>query len=730
MGFRDRHALVRLGHMTVRRSRAKPRGQGSAATSKDANAEPTFACVDLCSAATPQAPARLLGARAPGTIDVQPAQPPHTPESSARHPNSVAARNASDGQRGALLGLPAHALRAAWRAGYSFSDFRRDALAGIVVGIVALPLSMALSIAVGVPPQHGIYTAIVAGFVVALLGGSPNQITGPTAAFIVILAPLYANFGMAGLLLAGLAGGALLLVMGLLRFGRLMRFIPHPVVTGFTAGIGTVIAVMQLKDLLSLPPVPASAHPFTTLEGLTTLGPHSAVEGGLGLVTLLLLVLLPRVTKRVPPPLLALPVAAMLAAWAAVLWPELEPATIGSRFQTLVNGKVWHGIPPLPPLPVWPWEMGGPASGTLSPDFETLRALAVGAFAIALLGAIESLLSATVADVMAGTRHDPDAELLAHGVGNVLVPFFGGIPATGAIARTTINIRAGGRTPVAAMVHAVTVLLAVLVLAPLLAYLPMSALAALLLLVAWNMSQVGLFLRTIRVGTGSDIAVLLTCYGLTVAFDMVVGVTVGLVLAALLFMRQMSEVTQVRHFTPSLDAAKAQRGALGSAADQTSQQPRALREVATEALGLPSARPERYQGKVASSEVTATAERVITCDVNGPLFFGASQKLRVALRWVGGDTRVVIFRMHEVHVVDASGLIALEEVIGVLAHARVAVVLCDLDAQPASMLRRASLEAHDSVTICSDYPEALTVAAAVLIQLERAPEDNLDLIEP
>jgi len=440
-----------------------------------------------------------------------------------------------------LRALPFTGLRSAFADGYGARDLRADVLAGLVVGVVALPLSMALAIAVGVPPQHGLYTAIIAGLVVPLLGGSRFQVTGPTAAFVVILAPVVSRFGIGGLLLAGAMAGAILVAMGLFRLGRLIQFIPHPVTTGFTAGIGTVIAVLQLKDLLGLAPTRSPDHFVERVHALwQARGTTSLPELGIGLGTLLLLVLVPRVYRRIPAPLLALPAAAVAGFW--LHRHGIDVATIGSRFHSVVDGVRVAGIPRLPPLPIKPWALGP----ELPLELHTLRVLLPSALAIAVLGAIESLLSAVVADGMAGTKHDPDAELLALGVGNVVCPFFGGIAATGAIARTATGIRYGSRSPIATMVHAVVVLAAVLALAPLISYLPMAALAALLLLVAWNMSEAKHFFHMVRVAPKSDVAVLLTCYLLTVVFDMVVAVTAGMVLAAFLFMRRMAEVASVQ----------------------------------------------------------------------------------------------------------------------------------------------------------------------------------------
>ena len=536
-----------------------------------------------------------------------------------------------------LRRLPGSALRAVFAEGYSATDLRRDVLAGLVVGIVALPLSMALAIAVGVPPQHGLYTAIVAGIAVPLLGGSRFQVTGPTAAFIVILAPILVRQGFAGLLVAGGMAGVLLLAMGLFRLGRLIQFIPHPVTTGFTAGIGTVIGVLQIKDLLGLAPAGRADH-FLERVWSYVQARHTARGSELliGLLTLAVLALLPRWTKRVPAPLVALPLAAFLA-WAL----HLEVATIGSRFVTVISGVEVHGIPRLPPLPVLPWHMGGDLPLTLA----TFRALFPAAIAIALLGAIESLLSAVVADAMAGTRHDPDSELLALGVGNILCPFFGGIPCTGAIARTATGIRYGSRSPMATVIHAVVVLLAVLLLAPLISFLPMAALAALLVMVAWNMSEARHFAHILRVAPKSDVAVLLTCYALTVVFDMVVAVTAGMILAAFLFMRRMAEVASV---------------------DLVDEQHPHLK------LKLP--------------------REVVLYEVNGPLFFGAAESAMDALKAIGQPPKVLILYLGAVPAIDVTGLVALESALSRLRQQRIFCIMAGLRAQPASVLKKAGVE--------------------------------------
>jgi SulP family sulfate permease len=502
--------------------------------------------------------------------------------------------------------------------------------------------------------------------VVAALGGSRTQVTGPTAAFIVILAPIFTKFGMAGLLLSGLLAGLMLIAMGIARLGRLIEFIPHPVTTGFTAGIATVIATLQLKDLLGLQLTRAPEHFFdrwlVMFESRATFSPW---ELFIGLSTFAVLVYFRRASQKIPPPLIALPLAALLGAAGTARQPGGAQATIASRFQTPIAGNVVSGIPQLPPLFMLPWSMPGPGGAPFALSFDTLRALLSSAFAIAILGAIESLLSAVIADGLARTKHDPDSELLALGVGNLVAPFFGGIPATGAIARTTTNLRSGARSPVAGMVHALTVLAAVLVLAPLLGYLPMSALAALLLLVAWNMSEAKHFVHTLRVAPKSDVAVLLTCFVLTIVFDMVVGVSVGMVLAAFMFMRRMAEVTQVT---------------LAS----TGQHP-----------DLPGPLPPG----------------VAVYEISGPLFFGAAQKAMGMLNAVDTHSRAIILLMDEVHAMDATGLVALESALKELAQGKCLAILSNVRPQPLALLKKARVDQRPGVVVCTRAEDALAAAA-------------------
>jgi SulP family sulfate permease len=560
---------------------------------------------------------------------------------------------------------PGLALLQSLGEGYGFADLRADLMAGMVVGVVALPLSMALAIASGVPPQHGLYTAIVGGGLIALLGGSRVQVSGPTAAFVVILSPISHHYGLGGLLLATLMAGFLLIAMGLARMGRLIEFVPYPVTTGFTAGIAVVIGTLQIKDLLGLTVEATPEHYLDRLEALALALPTTRLEDVvIGSLTLVLLIGWPRVTRKIPGPLVALTLGAGAAALAARLIPGFEVATIQSRFHYVLDGATLLGIPRTPPLPVLPWNMPGPDGRPLFISFTLIRLLAPSAFAIALLGAMESLLSAVVADGMTGQKHDPDVELLAQGVGNVVVPFFGGIAATGAIARTATNIRSGARSPLAAFFHSLVVLGSVLALAPLLGYLPMASLAALLLLVAWNMSERDHFVRMLRVAPRSDVAVLLICFGLTVLFDMVVAVTVGVVLASLLFMRLMAEVSEVR-----------------------------LIEAHPLTLDKP------------------LPKGVVIYEVAGPLFFGAAHQAMAALKMVDAGVRVVILDLRSVPAMDATALVGLESAFERLHRDQVFVILAGVQAQPLRVMARAGWrDRHGRLAIYRTFERAVDEA--------------------
>jgi SulP family sulfate permease len=566
--------------------------------------------------------------------------------------------------------LLAYGLRSKLREGYTTKDFRADVIAALVVGVVALPLSMALAIACEVPPQHGLYTAIVAGFVCALLGGTRLQVTGPTAAFVVILVPIVHKFGLGGLLVAGMMGGAMLIVMGLLRLGKLMQFVPHPVTTGFTMGIAIVIGLLQLKDVFGVV-LPRTEGTFGYLAALWAARAHiNPYDVGVAAVTVVLLLGLPKVLRRMPAPLIALGAVSLGVVACHHFWPGFHAQTIGSRFSFQIGNETIHGIPPLPPIPMLPWHLGD-----LALDYHTIRELLPSAFAIAMLGAIESLMSAVVADGMSGTTHDPNAELIALGIGNILCPFFGGIAATGALARTATNIRAGGRSPFAAAIHAVFLLACTIVLAPLVAYLPMAGLAALLIVVARNMSEARHFARLLRIAARSDVIVMVTCFTLTVVFDMVIAVSVGVMLAALLFMRRMAVTTTVEIDSP--------------------------REHGL-AVELPPG--------------------VRLYEVAGPMFFGAAKSAMEAVATVGvGRDHTYVLNMARVPTIDVTGLVALESVLDRLYRLRIKVIFAGLTPDVSGMLDRAGIKrAPGRLAYAPDVETAISMA---ILHAARLPVD-------
>ena len=503
------------------------------------------------------------------------------------------------------------------REGYRWPDFRADILAGLTVAIVALPLAMALGIASGASPREGLITAVVAGFLISLLGGSRVQIGGPTGAFVVIVAGVIAAHGYAGLLLAMTMAGAILIFAGYAGVGRLMRFIPMPVVTGFTAGIAVIIASSQIGDLLGLaagnPPVEFVAKWIAYLRALGTI---NWVSAGLWIAALALILLLRRYVPRLSPYLVAI-----IAGTAAAAAFGLPVETVGQRFPAMPSGL------PMPSLP--------------AVSFDLAREVMPSAFVIAFLAGIEALLSATVADGMTGRRHRSGQELVGMGVANIVSAAVGGLPATGAIARTATNIRAGGRTPVAGMAHAVFLLLFMLVAGDLLALVPMTVLAAVLLMVAWGMSESDRFVALLRVDAGERALLILT-FLLTVFVDLTVAIGVGVTLAALMFMHRMSE----------------QAGMV--AADITED-------------------PELRAQLPADVEVFR---------FTGPMFFGVASEMLEGLRRLGQRPRAVILRMEGVPYVDSTGAHALETFVRQAKASGTEVWLCGLRRQPLEFLAR------------------------------------------
>lgn len=560
-----------------------------------------------------------------------------------------------------------HALREACiDERYSRKRFVGDLMAGITVGIIAIPLAMALAIASGVAPQYGLYTAFIAGFVIALTGGSRFSISGPTAAFVVILYPIAQQHGLGGLLVATLMSGVILVIMAFMRLGRFIEYIPEPVTLGFTGGIAVVIATLQVKDFLGLDIAAMPEHYWDKIAALAQaipgLDPLSTL---VAVLTLAVMLLWPRLKTPVPPHLPAVVVGSLVALMLNMNGAAID--TIGSRFSYLLpDGSSGSGIPPFLPEFAWPWNRPDAAGIPLGLSWSMVTELLPAAFAIAMLGAIESLLCAVVLDGMTGKRHSANSELLGQGVGNILTPFFGGITATAAIARSAANYRAGAQSPVAAMVHAVVVLLALVSLASVLAYLPMAAMAALLVMVAWNMSEAPKSLHLLRTAPRSDILVFLTCFSLTVMLDMVIAITTGILLAAVLFMREMAQMTKVTDITTG-------------------------KRLAGHTL------PEGWQ----------------VFKINGPLFFAAAERIFGELAAMSRQARGFILYMDGVTILDAGGLSALSKLIATCERDGTPIIIADLQFQPLRTLARAGVKPVAGV--CEFYPtldEALARVAA------------------
>jgi sulfate permease, SulP family len=514
------------------------------------------------------------------------------------------------------------------REGYTREGVMRDVVAGVVVGIVALPLALAFAIASGVPPERGLYTAIIAGFLISALGGSRVQIGGPTGAFVVIVYGIMQEFGYGGLVIITVIAGVILIALGLARMGALIKFIPYPVVTGFTAGIAVIIFSSQVKDFLGLKmgAVPAEfmdkwlayAHNLPTIDLTTTL-----IASG----SLLILIVWPRISHVVPSPFVA-----MVAATAVVAFFDLPVETIGSRF---------GAVPSSLPTPDWP-----------DIPWNRVREFIPPAVTVALLAAIESLLSAVVADGMIGTRHKSNMELIAQGIANIASPVFGGIPATGAIARTATNVKTGGRTPLAGIVHAITLLLILLLLGKWAVMVPLASLAAILVVVSYHMSEWRSFAGLLR-APRSDLVVLLLTFALTIFVDLTVAVQVGIVAAALLFMRRMAEITSIEGVTTELRD-------VGEDPDEISQVRRRKR-----VLG----------GREIPKGVEVYA-------VNGPFFFGVADKLRDVLSEIETPPKFFILRMRNVPAIDATGIHALEQLSKKCAHQGSRLILSEVRDQP------------------------------------------------
>lgn len=446
---------------------------------------------------------------------------------------------------------PMSALRDQFSQGwYGWSGLRADLLAGLSVAMIAIPLAMALAIASGVPPQYGLNSAIVGGILAASFGGSRFSISGPTAAFIVLLAPISARYGMAGLATAGLMAGLILIVFALCRLGRLIEYVPESVSLGFTTGIAIVIALLQLNDLLGLGISQLPEHFPQRLQALVSALPQLHVSNLLvSGVTVIFALAWPQRRWIIPGYLPAILAGTLLSLWFASHGEPID--TIGSRFTFHVDGMLGHGVPSIAPQIQLPWHLPGPDGGSFDLNIQTLRDLLPAAFTIAMMGSIESLLCAVILDRTTRTRHHSNGELLGQGIANLITPFFGGIPVTAALARSAADVSAGARSPLSGIFHSLFILLAVLVFAPLFSIIPMAAMAGVLLVVAWNMSEAPHALRLLRTAPRADRLVFLTCVALTVSFDMMIAIGVGCVLATMLLLRDLARFTQIRDISTS-----------------------------------------------------------------------------------------------------------------------------------------------------------------------------------
>ena len=538
---------------------------------------------------------------------------------------------------------------------YSRQKFASDLLAGITVGLVALPLAMAFAIASGVPPQSGLYCAIVAGFLISALGGSTTQIGGPTGAFVVVVYGIVARYGLDGLFMCTMMAGVLLVVLGLTGLGTAVKYIPRPVVVGFTNGIAVIIASTQIKDFFGLKVEKVPGDFLARMEVLArnfrTLSP---VSTALGVAALVLILLFMRYVKRVPGYIVALFVGTAL-----VVWLKLPVETIGTRFGGIPSGFPGVSIPRF--------------------RFDLLRPLISPAITVAMLGAIESLMTAVVSDRMSGTKHNPNVELVGQGVANIMSPLFGGLPATGAIARTATNIRSGAKTPVAGMVHALTLLAIVLFAAPLARFIPLSVLAAILFVVSYNMGEWREIPELLKL-TPLEIGTWLVTFALTVFADLTVAVEAGMILAALVYIRKVTATTTVAQVTDEY-----------------------LREGMVHIL----------QHKEIPPYVTIFR-------IHGPFLFGATDKIESIVRKIPELPPIVVLRLRNMTAIDATGLQALEELADAVHESGRGLILCGAREQPARLMHQAEFEEHVGAgNISPSISAALERAQALYQEIEQ-----------
>lgn len=540
---------------------------------------------------------------------------------------------------------------------YSKAQFYTDLMAGIIVGIVALPLAIAFGIASGVSPEKGLFTAIIAGFIISFLGGSKVQIGGPTGAFIVIVYGIIEQFGVTGLAIATLMAGVMLILMGAFKLGSIIKFIPYPVVVGFTSGIALTIFTTQIKDLFGLKtgglPGDFIGKWIVYSKHFDSINPWAI---GIGIVTIVIIFLTPKVSKKIPGSLVAIVLLTVVVYFLREKFGVSGIETIGDRFS----------IDPSLPVAQAP-----------EINFKAIEMLLPTAFTIAMLGAIESLLSATVADGVTGDKHDSNTELIAQGVANVVAPFFGGIPATGAIARTMTNINNGGRTPVAGIIHAIVLLLILLFLGDLTRHIPMACLAGVLVVVSYNMSEWRTF-RNLLKNPKADVAVLLTTFSLTVIFDLTIAIEIGLLLAVVLFIRRISETSSVSVFRDEVNKSE-------------------YTEFGTEA------------------ETLRVPKGTEIYEIEGPFFFGIASKFEETMKTIGDKPKIRIIRMRKVPFIDSTGCHNLESFIKMSQKDKTQVLLSGVNEQVREVLMKCGVENKiGQQNICSNIDEALARANEIL----------------
>lgn len=541
---------------------------------------------------------------------------------------------------------------------------KNNILSGLTVGIIALPLSMALAIATGVPPQLGLYTAIIAGFFAAIFGSSKVNISGPTAAFIVILIPIVQEFGVSGLLICGLLSGIILVIAGFLKLGTLIEIVPYPVTVGFTSGIAVVIATYQIKDFFGLTIEHFDGHYldkiFLIFNSFHTFKP---AELTVGVVTLFILIFWQKTKSKIPSALIALGFVTVVVYIANIYFPQLNISTIYSTFDYKIGNLEGQGIPPIPLQFELPWNYLSIDQINLALFYKLLP----HSIAIAILGALESLLCAVISDGMTGHKTDPNKELIGQGLTNIIVPFFGGIPATAAIARTVVNVKSGATSKISSVIHSLFILASISFLATYLSFLPMASLSALLLMVAWNMSEIKHFKNIIKVAPGNDVLVLLTCFILTVLIDMQVAVAIGMGLASILFIKKTIDLHSIE-LTP--------------------------------------------KGSHLHPDIP---ENISIYDINGPMFFGAAQNALKTLLNVNENTNIVILNMKNVPMIDMTGIITLESIVENFESKNKKLVFCGLSERILKKLEKAHFH-FDGVTLKSfdNLHDSITYSKSVI----------------